>query len=161
MFYTTTANSRQYTKDVTHYGSYRIKSNWGYSDKCGCWKAFDSVSWNSLYGVLHSLHDTIIKTIQALYDNPTARIKINGYLSNSFTLERGLRQGCAWSPLLFALYLEPFAQYIRQNKDIRENTTKGREHKFACYADDILSTVYLNWCSPLNNMVNYQDTKLT
>lgn len=53
-------------------------------------KVFDSVSWNFLYRVLHrfGLHDTIIKTIQSLYESPTARIKVNGYLSNSITLQR-------------------------------------------------------------------------
>uniref|UniRef100_A0A671TVT9 Reverse transcriptase domain-containing protein n=1 Tax=Sparus aurata TaxID=8175 RepID=A0A671TVT9_SPAAU len=103
-------------------------------------KAFDSVDWSFLYRVLHrfGLHETIIKTIQALYNNPTARIKVNGCLSNSFTLERGTRQGCACSPLLFALYLEPFSQYVRQNKEIIGVNIQGKVHKLACYADDIL-----------------------
>jgi len=103
-------------------------------------KAFDSVDWDFLYRVLHrfGFHDTAIKTIQALYDKPTARVKVNGYLSNSFTLARGSQQGCAWSPLLFALYLEPLAQFIRQNKDIRDIFIKEKEYKLACYKDDIL-----------------------
>lgn len=106
-------------------------------------KAFDSVSWTYLYKVLHKFgfHETIIKSIQALYDTPTAKIKINGHLSNSFTLERGTRQGCPWSPQLFALYLEPLVQSIRQNKTIQGINIKGVEHKIACYADDVL--IYL------------------
>ena len=103
-------------------------------------KAFDSVDWSFLYRVLHrfGLHETIIKTIQALYNYPPARIQINGCLSNSFTLERGTRQGCACSPLLFALYLEPFSKYVRQNKEIIGINIQGKVHKLACYADDIL-----------------------
>ena len=107
-------------------------------------KAFDSVNWDFLYRTLHrfGFHARIIKTIQSLYNNPTARVKVNGYLSNRFTLERGTRQGCAWSPILFALFLEPLAQYTRQNREIRGIQLAEREHKLACYADDVL--VYLS-----------------
>ena len=71
-------------------------------------KAFDSVRWTFLYKVLRKFgfHRTFIEALQGIYNNPTARVKINGSLSKSFLLERSCRQGCPSSPPLFALFIE-------------------------------------------------------
>lgn len=70
-------------------------------------KAFDSVKWSFLYKTLHKcqFNKNVIQTIKALYNKPTARIKRNGSLSGPVELERGCRQGCPISPLLFALFI--------------------------------------------------------
>lgn len=83
-------------------------------------KAFDSVRWNFLYKVFEKcgFSKIFIKTIHLLYYQPMARIKINGNLSNFFILQRGCCQGCAISPLLFAIYLEPLSQRIKENENI-------------------------------------------
>ena len=106
-------------------------------------KAFDSVRWSFLYKVLakFGFHKSTSDTFQALYDSPSARIKVNGALSKAFTLERGTRQGCPASPLLFALFIEPLSQWIRQNCEIKGINIHFEEHKLALFADDVL--VYL------------------
>lgn len=91
-------------------------------------KAFDSF-W---YKVLSTFgfHKSIIETFEALCGKPSARIKINGDLSNSFILERGTRQ------VLFALFKEPLNQWIRQNAD--KGIDLSGEQKLALFADHIL-----------------------
>lgn len=95
--------------------------------------------WSFLYKVLlkFGFHPSIIKTFGALYNKPTARIKINGDLTNSFILERGTRQGCCASLLLFAL-IEPMSQLIRQRPEIKGVTMISGEQKLALFADDLL-----------------------
>lgn len=83
-------------------------------------KAFDSTEWPYLWTVLGrmGLGANFIKWVQVLYANPSARIRVNGELSEPFTLYRDTRQGCPLSPLLFALALEPLAARIRSEANI-------------------------------------------
>lgn len=107
-------------------------------------KAFDSFSWEFLFLVLErfGFNEKSINSIKTLYSAPTARIRVNGRLTNRIKLERSTRQGCPLLPTLFALYIEPLAQAIRENGNIQGIMINNREHKVALSADDIL--LYIN-----------------
>ena len=104
-------------------------------------KAFDSVNWTYLYKVLErfGFNEKSVQCIKALYQEPTARIKVNGSLTDPFCLGRSTRQGCSLSPTLFAIFIEPLAQAIRQNQDIKGVEVNGREHKIGLFADDVVA----------------------
>ena len=78
--------------------------------------------------------------MQALYDNPRASLKVNGAISNSFGLERGTRQDCPISLLLFAIFIEALSQVINQD-DITGIKMLGQVHTIFLLADNIL--IYL------------------
>lgn len=103
-------------------------------------KAFDRVAWDFMMAVCGhvGLGPHMMSWIAALYHNPTARLKINGSLSEKVQIQNGTRQGCPLSPLLFILTLEPFIRTINLNTAIRGFTVRDREFKLAAYADDLL-----------------------
>lgn len=79
-------------------------------------KALDSVEWPYLWDVLtrFGVGPSFFKWVQLLYNAPSARIRINGNMSESCRLFRGTRQGCLYHlcclpwPLNHWLYtLEP------------------------------------------------------
>ena len=79
-----------------------------------------------------------IKWTQILYSNPQAAVKVNRFLSDRFALERGCRQGCSLSPLMFYLSIEPLAQLIRDDNNIKGLTINGEQQNISLYADDVL-----------------------
>ena len=101
-------------------------------------KASDCVNWKFLYQVLERLgfNKKSVQLIKTLYQKPSARIKINGNLTGKIMLQRLTRQGCCLSPILFAIFIEPLAQAVRQKKEIKGLTIKGVEHKIGLFADD-------------------------
>ena len=80
-----------------------------------------------------------------MYNNPTFTIKNNGWLTRPCKMNRGIRQGCPVSALIFNLVVEIMASKIRQNNAIHGvpiPTTYGyKECKSTQYADDTTLTV--------------------
>ena len=76
--------------------------------------------------------------IKTLYNGPSAKIKVNNEYSAKVKLERGTRQGCPLSPLLFALAMEPLATAIRRDRIMQGFVRSTGEERIALYADDVL-----------------------
>ena len=66
-------------------------------------KAFDRLNWQFLEKVLQKMQlgEHFTQSIKAIYKEQTAQIIVNGSLTESFKIEKGTRQGCPLSPLLF------------------------------------------------------------
>ena len=65
----------------------------------------------------------------------------NGWISEIFDLERGVRQGCPLSALLFILSVEALACRIRQNNEIKGfkyGTLAVQAVKICQYVDDTI-----------------------
>ena len=76
------------------------------------------------------------------YDNVESCVLNNGWSTDFFKLERGVRQGCPLSPYLFILCVEVLAEKIRKTKSIKGIMISQNEAKISQYADD--TTLFLD-----------------
>ena len=106
-------------------------------------KAFDSLEWNFLLSCLRVFNfgPDFIRWVNIFYKNIQSCVINNGFASDFFVLERGVRQGDPLSPYLFVLAVEVLAIAIRQNTSIRGISIDGQETKPLQYADDTTATL--------------------
>ena len=124
-------------------------------------KAFDSLEWNFLFKTLKLFNfgPSFIKWINTIYTLPEACIKNNGYFSESFSLQRGIRQGCPVSALMFVLCVETLGLKIRQHSGLKGFNlgNQVKQIKVVQYADD--GIIFLNdkdeMCCALSILNNF------
>ena len=109
-------------------------------------KVYDKIRHDYLWKTLEVFHlpRPFIKMIQALYSNAHTKVAINGVLSATFKVRRGVRQGDPLSCPLFDLAIEPLACYIRTDPNIKGIMIPGIENaiKIMLFADD--TNLFLN-----------------
>ena len=105
--------------------------------------AFESIAWDYLRVVISELNfgQTLIKTINHLYLNTknSSRILLNGHLSKTIYLQRGIRQGDPASGYLFNLAVSVLTeQIIKSTKLTGIQAVPGHEIRISQYADDTI-----------------------
>ena len=114
--------------------------------QCDYYKAYDCIEWDYVRFAMRKagFGPNFIQWIDIFYpDAPhTARIALNGFLSESYSISRGIRQGCPLSCLVWAICIEPLANAIRCDRLIKGINMEGTELKLSLYADD--TTVILD-----------------
>ena len=105
--------------------------------------AFDSVDWNFLANILEAfnLGPHIRSWIKTFYTDISSCVINSGHASEFFNLQRGDRQGCPLSGILFVLCAEILAQAIRNNNNIKGLQIYNKEYKISQYADDTTAFV--------------------
>ena len=77
------------------------------------------------------IEGTYLNIMKAIYDKPTANIKLNSERLKAFPLRTGTRHGCPLLPLLCNIVLEVLITAIREENEIEEIQI-GKEVKLHC-----------------------------
>ena len=104
-------------------------------------KAYDNVNRDKLWEMMdNKIPNYLLNTIKCIYRNTKIRIKFNDGISEPIHINKGVRQGCGLSPVLFNTYINKIIHEFKSViKGIQLNNRKLENT--ILYADDqLLST---------------------
>ena len=107
-------------------------------------KAFDRVNWDFLIKVMRRMRfpNFIITWIMTLYTNIQSLVLVNGNFTQSFDINRGVRQGCPLSMILFIIFQNPMYIAFEKSKIIRPIEINDKKVIETGYADD--TNIFVN-----------------
>lgn len=139
-------------------------------------KAYDKIKHDYLWKTMEAfnLPQPFIQTVKSLYNNAHTKVAINGVLSDSFQVKRGVRQGDPLSCPLFDLAIEPLASQIRADPNIRGIQIPGLRDplKIQLFADDTglfvnksdrldyIQNLLNKWCNVSGAKFNIEKTEI-
>ena len=103
-------------------------------------KAYDSIDHSYITNTLNAygFPSHFISTVNLLHNNLQAQVQVNGFLSDRFRIERGVKQGDALSCALFIISIDPLIRNLENNSDIPAlELAPNCTLKSMAYADDI------------------------
>ena len=122
----------------------------------------------------YNLPESFITTMRSLYENTETRVMVNGLLSSSFKVSRGVWQADSLSCLPFDIAIEPLANMLRLS-NLKGFEIPGARDKLitTLFADD--TTVFLSkfdkfrdlkailnkWCIASGACFNVSKTEIT
>lgn len=106
-------------------------------------KAFDRVHHAAMFYKLRKIgvDGPILDLIMDIYKTSKCRIRLDGHLSEAFDIERGTRQGCPLSPILFNIFINDLVDDLRHEGvgvPIGEGGRDELRIKSLLFADDLL-----------------------
>ena len=143
--------NRKMIEIIRNLSSYRDEAFSGYFVQIDQEKAFDRLNHDYLFKTMETLGITgnFLKLTKTLYSESTSQVMINGCLTNKINIQRGVRQGCPLSMILYTIGTTPLLEMIKDEKEITGHITKNiKPIKLQSYADDM--TVIINHPSELN-----------
>ena len=104
-------------------------------------KAFDNVDHDYLFNIMKRMGfgEQFISYIQTLYEGTESLIKVCGSLTAPFSFEKGIRQGCPLSGLLYSIAIEPLLNSLREKLSKYALNIPGTNEScvVSAYADDV------------------------
>ena len=104
-------------------------------------KAFDNIDHEYLFCTMKAMGigDFFISCTKLLYNNAEGLVKVCGSLTAPFAFDKGIRQGCPLSGILYSIAIEPFLHLLRQrlNTYSLELPCTDTYCSVSAYADDI------------------------
>jgi hypothetical protein len=99
-------------------------------------KAYDSVRREVLYNILSEfgIPRKLVGLIKMCLNETYSTVSLGKNLSDKFTIQNGLKQGNALSPLFFKFALE---YAIRRDQEKQEGLKVNTTHQLLAYADDV------------------------
>lgn len=63
------------------------------------------------------ISEELLERMEEIYNETRSRVKVGKEFTKEFWIERGVRQGCLLSPLLFILFVSDIEEFMRKRQE--------------------------------------------